>query len=374
MKLECSRDKLKQAVTTLERLTGKNLSLPILARLFLSAKGHNLIVRATNLDLGAEWRLPAKVIESGEITVSGAVLANLFSNLSTVDKITLEVINGNLTVAVANSSTLVKVYPSEDFPTLPEIDQTEEFSLDSQDFIQGVKAVAYAAALNDIKPEIASVFIFNDSGSGELYFVATDSFRLAEKKIVLNNSSNLKKLKADLKLIIPIRNIGEIARLLENVSGLVTWQYNRNQLNIFNDQLTVTSRLIDGIFPDYRQIIPTKSQSQVSLEKVELLNALKLNQIFTDRLNHITLKLRPGEKALELTSQNGEVGENTSLLPADPSGEELAINFNLRYLLDGLQAIGDEKISLQFNGRNKPIMLSGINDASFRYLIMPLNR
>lgn len=369
MKLECSREKLKQAISSLERITGKNLSLPILARTCLKARGHSLTMRATNLDLGCEWRLPAKILDPGEILISGAVLSNLLANLAPVDKITLEVINGNLTVVVANSSTLVKVYPAEDFPTLPEPEQAEEFTTDVQTVVAGTRAVAYAAALNDIKPEIASVFVFSEASS--LYFVATDSFRLAEKRIALNESRPLSQA---LKLIIPIRNVGELARLLENVSGSITWRHNRHQLTILTEQLVVTSRLIDGLFPDYRQIIPAKSQSQVSVDRTELLNALKLNQIFTDRLNHLTLKLRPGEKVLELTSQNGEVGENTSLLPAELSGEELSINFNLRYLLDGLQSIGDNKILLQFNGGHKPIMLSGVNDASFRYLIMPLNR
>jgi DNA polymerase-3 subunit beta len=367
MKLECQRDKLRQAVGLAERVTGKNLSLPVLGSILLSANGHTLVVRATNLDLGVEWRLPAKVSTPGEVLVSGAVLHNFLSSLTGVDKLTLEVVNNNLTVATGNSSTLVKTQSVDDFPTLPEVEGASEFALSPLEFQRIVKATSYAAALNDIKPEIASLYLYSDGDVG--YAVATDSFRLAEKRFDL-----AAKPKEAPKLIIPIRNVAEISRLLETQNDLLSWRYNRNQLTIVSDQLTVTSRLIDGVFPDYRQIMPTKHASLVTVEANVLSNALKLAQIFTDRLNHVTLKLRPDDNLVEITSQNGEVGENTSLLPASVSGEELTINLNLRYLLDGLQAQSDPQITLQFNGRNKPILLSGTTDSSFRYLIMPLNR
>lgn len=367
MKLECQREQLRQAVGLAERVTGKNLSLPVLSYVYLAAEGRILTVRATNLDLGVEWRLPAKVLEPGQVLVSGAVLHNFLSNLSGVDKITLELVNSNLTVATGRTSTLVKTYPTEDFPTLPEVDSAQECQLNTSEFLDAVKATSYAAALNDIKPEIASVYCYNDGDVG--YAVSTDSFRLAEKKMDLTATPA-----EGLKLLVPIRNVAEISRLIEHHDGLLTWRYNRNQLTITTDNLVITSRLIDGVFPDYRQIMPTKHTSVATVDTTALSNSLKLGQIFTDRLNHVTLKLRPEDGLLELTSQNGEVGENTSLLPATVSGEELTVNLNLRYLLDGLQVIKDTQVMLQFNGRGKPILLSGVVDASFRYLIMPLNR
>lgn len=368
MKLECQREKLRLAVGLAERITGKNLSLPVLGYILLSARHQTITVRATNLDLGVEWRLPARVAEPGEVLVSGAVFYNFLSNLGEVDKLTIELINNNLAVATAKSSTLVKTYPAEDFPTLPELERPAEFQLGAEEFITAVRATAYAASLNDIKPEIASLYLYNDGQTG--YAVATDSFRLAEKKLNLTVAAKNETP----KLLIPIRNVAEIGRLLETQSGQLNWRYNRNQLTIFSDQLVITSRLIDGVFPDYHQIMPIKHESQVTVERAALANALKMSQVFTDRLNHVALKLRPDDQLIELTSQNGDIGENTSLLPASVSGEELTINFNLRYLLDGLQAETDPQLVLRFNGRTKPILLTGASDDSFRYLIMPLNR
>ncbi|MCC6290661.1 DNA polymerase III subunit beta [Candidatus Nomurabacteria bacterium] len=367
MKLECQRESLKQAVGLTEKVTSKSSSLPVLGFILLSAEGKNLIIRGTNLDLGCEWKLPAKVISPGAVLISGAVFYNLLSNINNVEKLTLEVVNKNLVVSVGSSSTLIKVQSTEDFPTLPELEETMELTLPIIDFVSGARAVGYAAALTDIKPEIASLYFYTDESNA--YFVATDSFRLAEKKVDLKTEGD-----QVVKLIIPVRNVTEILRLLESTTGTAVWKFNRHQLTVITDRLRLTSRLIEGVFPDYRQIMPLNSISQVVLSRVELLNALKLSQIFTDRLNHVTLKLRPEDSVLELTSQNGDVGENTSLVPATINGEELIINLNLRYLLDGLQSISDEKVSLQFNGRTKPILLTSTSDDSFRYLIMPLNR
>ncbi len=368
MKLECQRERLKQAIGLAERVTGKNLSLPILGQILLSASEHSLVIRSTNLDLGCEWRLPAKVSAPGEILVPGAVLHNFLATISGVDKITLATEGANLMVATANSSTVVKVQSGEEFPSLPELDQVGEFSLAAGEFISAARATSYAAALTDIKPEIASIYLHTSESN--MYLVATDSFRLAEKRLAVNPVETGEEV----RLILPIRNVAEIMRLLEAQSGDMSWHHNRNQLTIKSDQLTVTSRLVDGIFPDYRQIMPAKSLTQVTLDREVLLNSLRLSQIFTDRLNHVTLKVRPEDGTLELTSQNGEVGENTSLLPAEISGEELTVSFNLRYLLDGLQALADDQVQLQFNGRTKPILLTGLRDDTFRYLIMPLNR
>lgn len=367
MKLECSKEKLRQVVGLAERLTGKNLSLPVLGQVFLSTRNHSLIIRSTNLDLGGEWSIPAKIIESGEILIPGTVFYNLLSGLTGVDKITLNLVNNNLAITVAGNSTLLKVLSAADFPTLPEMEKPSELTVNSSEFVTGIKSVAYAAALNDIKPEIASVYIYNDKKS--LYFVSTDSFRLAEKKKELFSGGD-----DSVRLIIPVRNITELVRVLEQVEGELRVQYNNHQVNILAEQLILTSRLVDGVFPDYRQIMPNHSVTKVSLNKLALVNALKLSQIFTDRLNHITLKIRPEERALELMSQNGDVGETINFLTSEITGEELTINLNLRYLLDGLQSVTEESVLLEFNGKTKPIMLTGVTNDAFRYLIMPLNR
>ncbi|MEK7650802.1 MAG: DNA polymerase III subunit beta [Patescibacteria group bacterium] len=368
MKLECQKEKLKEVIALAERMTGKNLSLPVLARVLLIAEERHLIIRATNLDLGLEWQLPAKVEKTGQVLVNGAVLANFLANIGVVeDKIKLELAGENLSLTSTRHKTVLKVYPAEDFPTLPEIAGTGKLALPASDLLAGLRSVAYAAALNDIKPEIASVYLHTQPGC--LLLVATDSFRLAESKISLSHS-----LENKLRLIIPIRNITEIMRVLERLPAQVELIYDQHQLSLKAEQVTLTSRLIDGIFPDYQQLIPTKSATQVTLDKTELLSTLRVANIFTDRLNHVTLKVRPEEQLVEMESRSGEVGEDTSLLPATISGEELIISFNSRYLIEGLQSVMSDKVFLQFNGKTKAIVVTGAGEQAFTYLIMPLNR
>src|SRR3989344_6867105 len=150
MKLECSRDKLKEAVSLAERITGKNLSLPVLSKVFLSATERHLTVRSTNLDLGLEWKLPAKVDKPGAVSVSGAVLVNLLTNLDGQERLKLELVGENLSLITSQHTTLVKAYPADDFPTLPVILDGVKISINGTNLVSGLRVVAYAAALNDI--------------------------------------------------------------------------------------------------------------------------------------------------------------------------------------------------------------------------------
>jgi DNA polymerase-3 subunit beta len=367
MKLETFKDRLRQAVGMAERITGKNLSLPVLALIVLEARERNLVVRATNLDVGVEISLPAKVGETGGVAVSGSVLGSFLANLNKDDKVTLETVNNNLAIATTHTQSVITTQALEDFPSLPRLEGAAKVSLPVRRLVEGLKAVSYAASLSDIKPEIASVYLYQDGG--DLFFVATDSFRLAEKRIVLEQ-----KLTAPLKLIIPIKNVQEIIRVLESESEEVEVSFTPNQVSFACAGVYLTSRLVDGIFPDYRQIMPTASETQVVALKPEVMNALKLAVIFSDKLNQVTLKIDPKASQCEIYSRNGEVGENTTKLEATIEGEAVEANYNVRYILDCFQSLNADSVAFELNGRNRPLALSGVGDGSFRYLVMPLNR
>jgi len=184
MKLECDVEKLKNAILKTERVTGKNLSLPILNSILLIASEKNLKLRATNLSLGIEIEIPAKVYKEGVSASSGDVLSNFFANIYKDETALLELKSGNLSIKTKNNAALIKNYSHEDFPTLP-IVKENLFKIDAEKLLDGIKSVYFSAALSDIKPEFASVYVFTDRD--DLIFVATDSFRLAEKKIKLKN-------------------------------------------------------------------------------------------------------------------------------------------------------------------------------------------
>lgn len=365
MKIECQKDKLRWAMTAAEKITGKNLSLPALGLVFIEAKDKNLFIRSTNLDLGLEIILPARVDKSGKVLIRGSVLANLLANLpAREEKIELESANNNLIITVNHNSSLLKTCPADDFPVLPRLAGGEVLKIDGEVFIPGLRSVMYAASLSDIKPEIASVYVYAEGES--LVFVATDSFRLAEKNLA--GAAGF-----PFGVILPIKNVSELVRVFENETGPIEIRYDKNQAAFVAPGVYVASRLVDGVFPDYKQIISPQVKTTAIVAKEILFGALKLAGIFSDRLNQVTFRIAAADDFFEVGSRNDEIGEHISRLGATLSGEDLVIGLNLRYLLDVLPYLAVEKIRLDFSGKGKPVVVSGVGDETFRYLIMPLN-
>jgi len=367
MKIECGKEKLKWALTIAEKITGKNLSLSALSYVLLEAEKNLLGISATNLDIGVKLSIPAKTEKTGSLLVSGSVLVNLLANLYKEDKIQLEAINNNLAVSSFNNSSILKSYPRDDFPALPQLSDSPALFLPAEILVNGLRSVSYAAALSDIKPEIASVYLYGVDK--QLVFVSTDSFRLAEKRIDQGTGSVL-----DFKLIIPIRNALEVIRVFEGVSTEVQVTYAHHEMSFTSPGVYLVSRLVEGVFPDYQQIISSSFKTGVVVLKTELQNAIKISSVFADKFNQVALKIQPRESVCEIISQNSDVGENTARLEATLQGEELELNFNAKYLLDCFSALTADSVSLQFNGKSRPIIVSGVGDGTFRYLIMPLNR
>ncbi len=369
MILECSREKIKNAISAAERVTGKNLSLPVLSNIILETKDRVLQIKATNLDLGLTISLPipGKTSQTGTIAVNGSILANFFNNFPTTEEtIKLELVAGNLIISSRQHATTVNGYPSDDFPLIPTIANPGSFLVDSHHLMSTLKDVWSSAAVSNLKPEISSVCFYEQEDG--LVVVATDSFRLAEKRL-LNNKISLPNL------IVPLKNVSEIIKILDNISGEVEVQYNQHQISFQAENFYLTSRLIEGVFPDYRQIIPTRYETEVVVKRGDLLDLLKLSNVFTNKFNQADLTVTADDKnQIEIKTKNDN-GDNRSWLPAQSvTGSSVSIGFNLKYLLEGLAAIRTENVVLRLNGDSKPIVVAGVGDTSFTYLIMPIRR
>ncbi len=365
MKLECQVEKIKNGISQVERITGKNLTLPVLNSVLLIASSKSLKLRATNLSLGIEVEIPAKVEKEGVVAISGSTLGGIFSNISQNESVFIEENNGNLVIKTKKSQIKLKCQPHDDFPTIPRV-AGSIFEIESKKFMDGIKSVYYSSSPSDIKPEISSVFIY--SNEDNLVFVSTDSFRLAEKKI------KVKKIEEILGIIIPFKNVSEILRIFGDFTGNIEVCFNKNQISFSTDNIYLTSRVIDGVFPDYRQIIPKNSETTVVVLKQDLLNALKLSNIFSDKFNQINLTIKPKEKVFELSSLNNDVGENKTYLDAAIEGKEVTLSFNYKYFLDCFQSINTDSVLIKLSGSTLPITVAPVSDQSFTYLIMPMNR
>lgn len=366
MKIECLVEKIRNAILIAEKITGKNLTLNVLSCVLLIANGKTLKIRSTNLDLGVEIEIPAKIEKEGVLAIKGDILNNLLSSIQNEKNIFLEEVNDNLVVTTNNNKTIIKCYPYNDFPTIPLISSNNSFEIESKIFNQGVKSVFYSAALTEIKPEIASVYIYQNNN--ELVFVATDSFRLAEKKIKIKTINDFNGI------IIPFKNIVEIIKITENTNGLLLIKTTKNQISISFDGVYITSRLIDGVFPDYQQIIPKEKKTEVVVLKQDIINAFKLSNTFLDKFNQITFSVSLKTKQLKIKTKNQDIGETNTNLETAISGEDVEVSFNYRYVFDCFQSITQDSLILQFNGNSKPLIIKNVSDNSFLYLVMPMNR
>jgi len=365
MKLECKAEDLRSRISQVEKITGKNLTLPVLNSILLVASGKYLKLRSTNLSLGVEIEIPAKIEKEGIVAISGSTLNGVFSNIFQNENVYLESTDGNLLIQTKKSKIRLKGQLYDDFPTIPKVTGID-FEIESKKLIDGIKSVYYSSSISDIKPEISSVFIYTNESN--LVFVSTDQFRLAEKKI------KAKGLPEITGILIPYKNIGEILRIFGESPSIIKVCFNKNQISFSSGNIYLTSRVIDGVFPDYRQIIPKTSGTSATVLKQDLINALKISNIFSDKFNQVNLKILPKEKVFELSSSNNDIGENRTHLDAAITGENIELGFNYKYFLDSFQSISTDSISIKFSGALSPLVISPVSDNSFLYLIMPMNR
>ncbi len=365
MKLECQIEKIKNALITVERITGKNLTLPVLGSVLWVATEKTLKLRATNLNIGIEIQIPAKIEKEGVVAIRGDILSSLFSVIQGDSTVVFELIDNNLLVKTKNSTILLKSISHEDFPTIP-IVEGEELLIPAKKFIEGIRAVYYSASISEIKPEIGSVYIYPEDDM--LVFVSTDSFRLAEKKVKIKQKLSFSGI------LLPYKNAVEIIKVFENVDDDLKIILQKNQISFSTDNIYLTSRVVDGSFPDYKQIIPKISTTSVVVLKQDFISSLKISNVFSDKFNQVTFNIKPKDKIFDIESKNIDTGENRTLLAGALTGEDVSANFNYKYILDCFQSISGDSLNLDLTGNNKAMIIKGIGDNSFLYLIMPMNR
>jgi len=368
MKIETFKDKLNWAASKTERAVGKNLNLPVLSCLYLEAKKDKLVVRATNLDLGIEVEVPVKVSKEGVVAVPAQTFISLLNNIKDDDRVELELVDDKLTISTEDSVSNIKTFPHEDFPTIPRTkkDTKNSVSIPVEDFVGGLKSVWGSAAVSSIKPELSSVYVYEDDG--QLVFVATDSFRLAEKKIPFKNGG------FEEGVLIPIKNATETAKALDSISDDLSIIFSDGQIGFEVGGLYITSRVVDGVFPNYKQIIPKDFSTKATVLKEDILGALRLANIFSDKFNKIEVEVDSSKNKINISTKNNDLGDSKKTINSKIEGEGLVINFNHKYIIDGFSVLDSQSTALHLSGSQKPMVVRSKDDASFTYLVMPMNK
>src|ERR1035437_238275 len=371
MNIECLQENLIEGIFKTERIAGKHMTLPVLSCLFCEAKKNNtLTIKSTNLDLGVEVVIPAKVEKEGVVAIPAQIISSFISSLQAEEKTIHLSVNettpGIISISTKNTSGSIKTMPPDEFPNIPKIIDGKSFNVTAEEFIKGLKSVWYSASVSGISPELSSVYIYCDGQY--IVFAATDKFRLAEKRILVKKENDFGQI------LIPFKNIPEIIKILDGVRGEIQVELNKNQISFNFHGVHLVSRVIDGVFPDYAQIIPKETKTEVIVLKQDLINSLKISHIFSDKFNQVNFKVQPTKKVFEIKTKNNDIGETVQKMEAAMTGEDSEINFNYRYIVDCFQSIDADSISLNFNGLNKPLVIKPISDSSFMYLVMPMNR
>lgn len=366
MKISTTKEKITDAVLIAERIVGKKESLPVLSCALLDV-GRDFLVRATNLEAGVEVTVPCDVSERGTIAVSAAVLSQTLR--STVgEKITLRSEDRNLIIESRGAKTLIKAIPHEEFPSIGDHKKEGALKIRREQFLRGIQAVVYAASPSMIRPELGSVYISMTPRG--MVCVATDSFRLAEKKIHGSFGG-----KEDVELLIPLKHSVELIHVLERVPGdEVELFADETQMSVAASGIRYTSRVVDGTFPNYTEILPKIFTTEAILLKNDFLEMLRKARVFSGNDQHVGLHVYPKKKIFSATARSNDIGEMSESIDAALSGEDLDINFHIGYLADCLQSIESDSITLGFAGSGKPLVIRGVSDQSFTYLVMPLNR
>lgn len=364
MDITISHQQLVEALELITRISVKHVTLPVLQCVRVEAREGRVILQTTNLEVSLEIELKATVNEPGVVAVPAQTFLQSIQFISQPE-LTLRAEDQVLQIETEATNTSIKLFVVDEFPNLNTI-SGESISINPEMFAYGIKSVAFAASQTSIKPELGSVFI-QQKREHSLTFVATDSFRLMEKTVPQKN------LVLEQSIMIPYKNALEMARVCEVVGGEAVFILNENQCALsFDKGVYFTTRLVVGSFPDYEQIIPKEYISHTTTLKEDLVRTFKKTNIFLNKFRQVSLTIT--KNSLTIASQNAEVGHTTNTVKADTEGEEITLNFNQQYIMDPLPYIQDDSVKMSFAGIGRAMVMKGVSDSSFRYLVMPMNK
>ena len=372
MEVEILTANLNKALSYCERLTKKTSNLPILQNVLIEAEGNFLKLTTTNLETTVRWWILAKVLKEGKVTVP----ANLITNLSSLifsEKITLKEENQNLLLLTENKNVLIQGQSVEEYPIIPKVEKEIPYKLPIGKLIEGLQQVIDIPSPSQIRPEISGVYF--SIKKQKLKIVATDSFRLGEKTIDLKE-----EVKKESNFILTQEAARELLDILSyKKEGEIICYPNPNQVlfellmeETSHPQINLMSRLIEGEYPKYQEIIPKKSTVKIQIEKEGLVNQIKEAGLFSGKILEVKLTPQVKEGKLKIFSQSPDVGRSETYLPAQIEGEEFEISFNYKFLLDGLNNIKSSEVIFELSGEEGPALLRPVGDESYIYILMPI--
>lgn len=374
MKLSCTQENLRIALSSLERIVGKQSTLPILSNILLETERGQLRLSATNLEIGVITSIGAKIEAEGKITVPAKLLINFIQNLAGDQIVGIEQIGTQVVLESGNYRVKINGLDSKDFPIIPEKSGGHTFIIQSELLRQGLQRTLFCVSLNESRPELTGVLM--NIKEGDVFLVATDSFRLAEwhsQGAAQWESGEI----TELSVIIPNYTLQEVLRVMSQPTEGVQVTLEENQVFFELGNTRIVSRLINGRFPEYQAILPKQYAIDVTVTQEDLQRALKMATSFSVYSSgEVTFQLNSEEGRLEIASQSQGIGEQIAKIPFTGTvTEPLQIIFSPRYILEGVSAQRGEEIILSMNSSSTPVRISSDAErASYLYIVMPIRK
>ena len=360
MKLIVNQKNLKRAISLVEKVVSKNISLPILGNILIKTENGRLRLSATNLELGINTLIGVKIEEVGEIAVPARIFSD-FINAVQDEKVTLLTKNNILTINSENYKTSILGFDPKDFPIIPKIKSESILSISAKTFKNALIKVVDSMAISETRPELAGIFI--QIKENKCIFVATDIFRLAEVTLPISTSGSA-------SIILPRNTVVELIRICGDIEGDVQIKYTDNQVAFIGEDIELVSRVVDGTYPPYKNVIPDKFISRALIKRNEFENNIRLAGLFASNIADV--KIACNEDKITITARNSDKGEIETSVPIVLKNEPFELSLNYRYVLDGLKNILNNEVIVEFTGVGSPLIMRPSEDKSFVYLIMPL--
>jgi DNA polymerase-3 subunit beta len=361
MRITCRREELVQGLGVVSRAVSQRATVQILAGILLRSSGDELELAATDMELSIRTAVAAQLSGESAVVVPGRRLTEL-ARLLPADEVEIEYRPEESVVRVQSGSAsyTLHTYNSEDFPRLPDLDGMTTFGVEREALLETIGRVARAASRDESRPVLTGILARFEAG--KLVMAATDSYRLSVKETELGAAT------PELEAIIPARALQEISRIAQS-GDEVEIGVHENQVLFRADGVALTTRRIDGQFPNYRQLLPESFEHELTLPRAELLDVVRRAAVMIERTSPLQLRFAEGE--LTVVARTHEVGESRESLPASFGGDPLEIGFNADFLREGLESVEGDDVRVKLISPLRPAVLQGEGD-DFTYLVMPI--
>jgi len=365
MKFTVMQPLLLKAINQVSRIVGSRTTLPVLSNILIKAGKGKILFSSTDLEVAITSTLSGKVEAEGDITVPARLFSDFVAN-NNDESIEFNLAKNNqLGLKSTHFEANISGISAEEFPTIPSTTKDQFMSIPKDNLTDAIKKVVFASAIDETRPVLAGV-LFEFKGK-TLTLAATDSYRLAEYKLEMTEKSEEKKF------IVPTRTMTEVLRLISATTeeNDIKISSTENQIAFRIAETEVVSRLIEGAYPNYAQIIPESSKITVSAGLDEFSKAVKMSALFARNLSN-NIQIESNQGKLIISSINSEIGESKSTVEAEISGGDIKIVFNSRYFIDMLPVLSGDKIHLGFNDEMSPGLIGTPGQKHYVYIVMPL--